>query len=197
MAVNRDLIGQAETCGREPTVRCSTWIPARARCMGSKKAAPTTGDFASVCYHPLFLFTDHGDCVAAKLRPGNVSSADGLGRAARAGDRIGRQTQGKRVAYPALDRSPSRSHDLTAGAEYFVSTGWHRRKFAVAVRLRVRDGLPRSRRQTGRRWAWETDPAVRPGRLRDLELPRHSRGQSRYQDDVAVSPGSNGLSRRG
>ena len=29
-----------------------------------------------VCYHPLFLFTDHGDCVAAKLRPGNVSSAE-------------------------------------------------------------------------------------------------------------------------
>ena len=32
------------------------------------------GHFASVCYHPLFLFTDHGDCVAAKLRPGNVST---------------------------------------------------------------------------------------------------------------------------
>jgi hypothetical protein len=29
-----------------------------------------------VCYHPLFLFDDHGDCLAAKLRPGNVSSAD-------------------------------------------------------------------------------------------------------------------------
>ena len=26
--------------------------------------------------HPLFWFTDHGDGVAAKLRPGNVSSAD-------------------------------------------------------------------------------------------------------------------------
>ncbi|MGC2017328.1 MAG: hypothetical protein WA657_15940, partial [Candidatus Acidiferrales bacterium] len=31
--------------------------------------------FESVCYHPLFLFNRHGDCLAAKLRPGNVHSA--------------------------------------------------------------------------------------------------------------------------
>ena len=34
------------------------------------------GHFETVCYHPLFLFNDRGDCWAAKLRPGNVSSAD-------------------------------------------------------------------------------------------------------------------------
>ena len=28
-----------------------------------------------VCYHPLLLFNGHGDCLAAKLRPGNVHSA--------------------------------------------------------------------------------------------------------------------------
>ena len=28
--------------------------------------------FESVCYHPLFLFTEHGDCLAATLRPGNT-----------------------------------------------------------------------------------------------------------------------------
>ena len=27
-------------------------------------------------YHPLLLFNQHGDCLAAKLRAGNVSSAD-------------------------------------------------------------------------------------------------------------------------
>ena len=32
--------------------------------------------FESVCYHPLFLFNDQGDCLAASLRPGNVPSAD-------------------------------------------------------------------------------------------------------------------------
>ena len=31
----------------------------------------------SVCYHPLFVFNPGGDCLAAKLRPGNVHSADG------------------------------------------------------------------------------------------------------------------------
>ena len=34
------------------------------------------GHFESVCYHPLFLFNDHGDCLAVKLRSGNVASAD-------------------------------------------------------------------------------------------------------------------------
>ena len=34
------------------------------------------GHFESVCYHPLFLFTEHGDCLGATLRPGNVHSAD-------------------------------------------------------------------------------------------------------------------------
>ena len=32
MAVSRDVIGHAETT--DPTARCSTWIPARARCIG-------------------------------------------------------------------------------------------------------------------------------------------------------------------
>src|SRR6266849_4483083 len=29
----------------------------------------------SVCYHPLFVFNSDGDCLAAKLQPGNVRSA--------------------------------------------------------------------------------------------------------------------------
>jgi len=36
----------------------------------------TDDHFVSVCYHPLFLFNDEGDCLAAELRPGNVASAD-------------------------------------------------------------------------------------------------------------------------
>jgi hypothetical protein len=43
---------------------------------GSKKASVYNGPFESVCYHPLFLFNGHGDCLAAKLRPGNVDSVD-------------------------------------------------------------------------------------------------------------------------
>ena len=35
------------------------------------------GHFAKNCFHPLFGFTSQGDCLGAKLRPGNVHSADG------------------------------------------------------------------------------------------------------------------------
>ena len=34
------------------------------------------GHFESLCYHPLLLFNQHGDCLGAKLRPGNVHSAE-------------------------------------------------------------------------------------------------------------------------
>jgi hypothetical protein len=37
----------------------------------------SNGHGESVCYHPLFVFTRHGDCPAATLRPGTVHSADG------------------------------------------------------------------------------------------------------------------------
>jgi Transposase DDE domain group 1 len=43
---------------------------------GQQEGSAYNGHFETVCYHPLFLFNDHGDCVAAKLRPGNVSSGD-------------------------------------------------------------------------------------------------------------------------
>ncbi len=38
--------------------------------------ARANGHFESVCYHPLFLFNHCGDCLAAKLRSGNVHSAE-------------------------------------------------------------------------------------------------------------------------
>ena len=34
------------------------------------------GHFESTCYHPLLLFNREGDCLVAKLRPGNVQSAE-------------------------------------------------------------------------------------------------------------------------
>jgi hypothetical protein len=35
------------------------------------------GHLESTCYHPLLLFNREGDCLAAKLRPDNVHSAEG------------------------------------------------------------------------------------------------------------------------
>ena len=42
----------------------------------NKIAGSAYGHFEPVCHHPLFLFNSHGDCLAAKLRPGNVHSAE-------------------------------------------------------------------------------------------------------------------------
>ena len=41
-----------------------------------QEGAAYNGHFECVCYHPLFLFNQFGDCEAAKLRSGNVHSAD-------------------------------------------------------------------------------------------------------------------------
>src|ERR687891_1491038 len=43
---------------------------------GQQEGAAYNGHFQSVCYHPLFLFNQFGDCEGALLRPGNVHSAD-------------------------------------------------------------------------------------------------------------------------
>ena len=42
---------------------------------GEQEGSANNGHFESVCYHPVFLFNSHGDCLAAKLRPGNVHGA--------------------------------------------------------------------------------------------------------------------------
>jgi len=75
MAVNRELIGQAE--GADDAHRVvldmdSTESPVD----GQQEGSAYNGHFESVCYHPLLLFNQHSDCLAAKLRPGNVSSAE-------------------------------------------------------------------------------------------------------------------------
>jgi hypothetical protein len=45
---------------------------------GKQEGVAYNGHFAKNCFHPLFCFTSEGDCLRAKLRPGNVHSADGV-----------------------------------------------------------------------------------------------------------------------
>jgi hypothetical protein len=49
----------------------STEIPV----YGQQEKSAYNGHFESTCYHPLLLFNREGDCLSAKLRPGNVHSA--------------------------------------------------------------------------------------------------------------------------
>jgi hypothetical protein len=74
--VNRELIGKAEVLGspyRTVLDMDSTEIPV----YGEQEQSAYNGHFESTCYHPLLLFNGGGDCLAAKLRPGNVHSAEG------------------------------------------------------------------------------------------------------------------------
>ena len=75
-ALNRALVARAETI--DPPRRVvldmdSTEI----RVHGQQEHSAYNGHFESTCYHPLLLFNREGDCLAAKLGPGNVHSAEG------------------------------------------------------------------------------------------------------------------------
>ena len=70
------LIGKAEALDsphRTVLDMDSTEIPV----YGEQEQSAYNGHFESTCYHPLLLFSREGDCLAAKLRPGNVHSAEG------------------------------------------------------------------------------------------------------------------------
>jgi hypothetical protein len=74
--INRELIGKAEAMDSPQRVVLdmdSTEIPV----YGRQEGSAYNGHFESTCYHPLLLFNREGDCLAARLRPGNVHSADG------------------------------------------------------------------------------------------------------------------------
>jgi len=73
---NRELAGKAkaiDACRRVALDMDSTEIPV----YGEQERSAYNGHFESTCFHPLLLFDRAGDCLAAKLRPGNLHSAEG------------------------------------------------------------------------------------------------------------------------
>jgi len=73
--INRELTGKAESIDAQQRIVLdmdSTEIPV----YGQQENSAYNGHFESTCYHPLLLFNREGDCLAAKLRPGNIHSAD-------------------------------------------------------------------------------------------------------------------------
>jgi len=74
--INRGLIAKVEAIDSPQRMVLdmdSTEIPV----YGQQENSAYNGHFESTCYHPLLLFDREGDCLAAKLRPGNVHSAEG------------------------------------------------------------------------------------------------------------------------
>jgi len=74
-SISRELIAKAEAMEATQQVVLdidSTEIPV----YGNQEQSSYNGHFESACYHPLLLFNSEGDCLVAKLPPGNVHSAD-------------------------------------------------------------------------------------------------------------------------
>jgi len=74
-AINRELLARVEAMESAQRVVLdidSTEIPV----YGQQEQSAYNGHFETTCYHPLLLFNREGDCLAARLRPGNVHSAE-------------------------------------------------------------------------------------------------------------------------
>jgi DDE family transposase len=75
-AINRELLAKVEAMESLRRVVLdldSTEIPT----YGEQEQSAYNGRFESTCYHPQLLFNREGDCLAAKLRPGNVHNSGG------------------------------------------------------------------------------------------------------------------------
>jgi hypothetical protein len=129
--INLELVAKAEAIDpprREVLDMESTEIPV----YGRQKHSAYNGHFASTCYHPLLLFNGEGDCLGAKLRPGNVHSAEGWEELLLPEiDRL--QAQGKEVAF--------RGDAAFAKPELYAAL--EERGVRYAVRLPANDNVER------------------------------------------------------
>ena len=129
--INRDLIGRVEGAGSPQRVVLdmdSTEIPV----YGQQEQSAYNGHFESTCYHPLLLFNREGDCLAAKLRPGNVHSADGW----------------EELLLPEIDRQQKLGKDVVFGADAAFAKpelyeAMEERGVQYAIRIPANDSLER------------------------------------------------------
>ena len=131
-ALNRELIVRAEAI--DPPRRVvldmdSTEI----RVYGQQEQSAYNGHFESTCYHPLLLFNRKGDCLAAKLRPGNVHSAEGWEELLLP-EIAHQQQQGKAVVFRAD----------AAFAKPEIYEALEERDVMYAIRLPANDNLQRN-----------------------------------------------------
>ena len=100
---------------------------------GAQEQSAYNGHFESVCYHPLFVFNPGGDCLAAKLRPGNVHSANGWDE----------------VLLPVIDRYRAQGQSVVIHADAAFALpalyeALERRGVRYAIRLPANDVLERA-----------------------------------------------------
>src|ERR1700687_471032 len=130
-ALNRELVAKGEAIASRRRVVLdmdSTEI----RVHGRQEQSAYNGHFESTCYHPLLLFNGDGDCLAAKLRPGNVASADGW----------------EEVLLPEIDRQQAQGREVVsrgdaAFARPEVYEAHEARQAKYAIRLPANANLER------------------------------------------------------
>ncbi len=130
-ALNRDLMARAEVIDSPRRVVLdmdSTEVPV----YGEQEQSAYNGHFESTCYHPLLLFNREGDCLAAKLRPGNVHSAEGW----------------EELLLPEIKRQQQRGKELVfradaAFAKPELYAALEARNVKYAIRLPSNDNLER------------------------------------------------------
>jgi len=129
--LNRELIGRAEAMDsacRALLDMDSTEIPV----YGEQEQSAYNGHFESTCYHPLLLFNREGDCVAAKLRAGNVHSAEGW----------------EELSLPEIERQQRMGKEITfradaAFAKPEIYEALEERGVKYAIRIPANDSLER------------------------------------------------------
>src|ERR1700732_2017330 len=130
-ALNRELTARAETIDSPRRVVLdmdSTEIPV----YGQQEQSAYNGHFESTCYHPLLLFNREGDCLAAKLRPGNVHSAEGW----------------EALLLPEIERQQRQGNEVVfradaAFAKPELYEALEEREVKYAIRLPANDNLER------------------------------------------------------
>jgi hypothetical protein len=129
--LNADLIQHA--AARSPSRRVTLDIDSsESPVHGTQEQSAYNGHFESVCSHPLFVFNPKGDCLAAKLRPGNVHSAEGRDD----------------ILLPLIDRYRRRRQRVVVRADAAFAMpalyeALERRGVRYAIRLPPNDGLER------------------------------------------------------
>jgi Transposase DDE domain group 1 len=132
-ALHRELTARAETIDSPRRVVLdmdSTEIPV----YGQQEQSAYNGHFESTCYHPLLLFNREGDCLAAKLRPGNVHSAEGW----------------QELLLPEIERQQQQGKEVVfradaAFAKPELYEALEEREVKYAIRLPANDNLDRNK----------------------------------------------------
>jgi hypothetical protein len=130
-ALNRELVARAEAIA-SPRRIVLDMDSTEVRVHGRQEHSAYNGHFESTCYHPLLLFNREGDCLAAKLRPGNVHSADSW----------------EELLLPEIDRQQAQGKEVAfRGDAAFAKPELYEvleaREVKYAIRLPANDNLQR------------------------------------------------------